>query len=161
MAAKFDDNSDKDSVKTIYKDKLSEQEFQLYLNLPEQTLQEYSEVFEMFDQTGDGTISNEEIGQVMQGLGENPTQEKIDELILEIDYDNDGEVDFDEFVVLMVKTLYEAEMAEEELVEVFKSFDKDGNGAILPHEIQASLMELGYVCDEDEAKEMVSFFDLD
>ena len=62
MAAKFDDNSDKDSVKTIYKDKLSEQEFQLYLNLPEQTLQEYSEVFEMFDQTGDGTISNEEIG---------------------------------------------------------------------------------------------------
>ena len=81
---------------------------------------EYKEIFDIFDETGDGTISNDEIGKVMQGLGENPTPERIDELIREIDYNDDGEVDFDEFVCLMVKTLNESDKAEEELVEVFK-----------------------------------------
>ena len=68
----------------------------------------------------------------MQGLGENPTPEVIDELIKEIDYDDDGEVDFNEFICLMVKTLNKAEKAEEELVTVFGQFDKNGDGEIDP-----------------------------
>ena len=75
----------------------------------------------------------------MQGLGENPTPEVIDELIKEIDYDDDGEVDFNEFICLMVKTLNKAEMAEEELVTVFKVFDKSGNGEINPADLLLSL----------------------
>ena len=114
----------------IFRDKLNEEEQAVYLKLKLDTLQEYKEIFDIFDETGDGTISNDEIGKVMQGLGENPTPERIDELIGEIDYNNDGEVDFNEFVVLMVKTLNEADKAQEELVEVFMRFDKDGDGEI-------------------------------
>ena len=114
----------------IFRDKLNEEEQAVYLKLKLETLQEYKEIFDIFDETGDGTISNDEIGKVMQGLGENPTPERIDELIGEIDYNNDGEVDFNEFVVLMVKTLNEADKAQEELVEVFMRFDKDGDGEI-------------------------------
>ena len=44
-------------------------------------MQEYKEVFDIFDDTGDGKISNDEIGKVMTGLGENITKEKIDLLI--------------------------------------------------------------------------------
>ena len=71
----------------------------------------------------------------MQGLGENPTPEVIDELIKEIDYDDDGEVDFNEFICLMVKTLNKAEKAEEELVTVFKCFDKSNTGEIIPEDL--------------------------
>ena len=52
-------------------------------------MREYKEVFDIFDDTGDGKISNEEIGKVMTGLGETVTEAKIDELIAEIDYDKD------------------------------------------------------------------------
>ena len=97
----------------------------------------------------------------MQGLGETPTEEKINDLIQQIDYDGDGVVDFDEFVCLMVKTLYEADKAEEELVTVFKKFDKDGNGEITPIDLMESFRELGYDCDEKEATDMIHFFDKD
>ena len=95
----------------------------------------------------------------MQGLGETPTQEVIDQLIAEIDYDNDGEVDFDEFVCLMVKTLNKAEKAEEELVTVFKKFDKDGDGCIQASDLMMAFNELGYDTDMDEARDMINFFD--
>ena len=50
-------------------------------------------------------------------------------MIKEVDVDNNGEIDFDEFCGLMVKKMKESE-PEEELVEVFKIFDKDGNNAL-------------------------------
>ena len=40
---------------------------------------------------------------VMISLGENPTMEKIEELIKEIDFNSDGKVDFEEFICIMVK----------------------------------------------------------
>ena len=131
------------------------------MGLSQDTIEEYKEIFDIFDETGDGTISNDEIGKVMQGLGESPTPERIDELIREIDYDDDGEVDFDEFVCLMIKTLNEADKAEEELVMVFNSFDKDGDGEIKPADLQLTFNELGYDCDQDEARDMLHFFDKD
>ena len=94
-----------EDVEQIFKDKLSSEQMELYLKLEEKTIDEYREIFNIFDETGDGTISNDEIGKVMEGLGERLEPEEIDALIAEIDYDNDGEVDFDEFVCLMVKTI--------------------------------------------------------
>ena len=97
----------------------------------------------------------------MTGLGESPTPERIDQLIGEIDYDGDGEVDFDEFVCLMVKTLNDADKAEEELVEVFKKFDKNGDNVIDPQDLMVAFHELGYACEEEEAYEMINYFDND
>ena len=51
-------------------------------------------------------------------------------MIKKIDYNQDGECDFDEFVCLMVMTLAKADHEEEELVTVFKRFDKNGDGEI-------------------------------
>ena len=96
------------------------EEIELYLKLEESKIQEFKEIFNIFDKTGDGTIDNTEIGEVMEGLGERLSDEEIEKLINEIDYDGDGEVDFDEFMVLMVKTLNQSAKAEEELIMVFK-----------------------------------------
>ena len=145
----------------IFREKLNEEECIVYLKLTQETIQAYREIFDIFDETGDGTISNDEIGKVMQGLGENPSPEQIEALIKEIDYNSDGEVDFEEFVCLMVKTLNEADKAEEEIVTVFKRFDKNGDGEIDAQDLQAVFNELGYECDQEEARDMIHFFDRD
>lgn len=58
----------------------------------------------------------------MQKLGLNPTQEELKEIISDIDKDNDGTIDYSEFLRLMSTKLKDAQ-TEEELLEAFKVFD--------------------------------------
>ena len=70
-------------------------------------------------------------------LGENPSPEDINKMVAEIDYNNDGLVDFNEFTCLMVKQMKHVDdTLEEELETVFKRFDKDGNGVIDAADLQ-------------------------
>ena len=48
---------------------------------------EYREAFTMFDKDGDGTISTKELGVVMRSLGQNPTEQELQEIINEVDID--------------------------------------------------------------------------
>ena len=124
----------------------------------DEDIEQYKEIFDIFDETGDGTISNDEIGKAMQGLGEASTPEKINELIALIDYDGDGEVDFDEFVCLMVKNLVEADKVEEELVDVFNNFDLDNDGKINAMDLINMMRNIGQKTNINEANEMIKFF---
>ena len=102
----------------------------MYLKMTEDLLADYREIFYVFDENGDGAISPSEITKVMNFLGENPSTSQVSQLIAEVDHNDDGEVDFNEFVCLMVKHLVRTDNAEEELVTVFKRFDRDHDGEI-------------------------------
>ena len=65
----------------VYREKLTKEEQAFYMCMRDADIEQYKEIFDIFDETGDGTISNDEIGKVMQGLGEASTPEKINELI--------------------------------------------------------------------------------
>ena len=71
----------------------------------------------------------------MRSIGQNPSEEEIMAMINEVDSDNDGEVDFREFMELMAKKMKEGEM-DEELVEAFKTFDKTNKGYITFEELK-------------------------
>lgn len=49
--------------------------------------------FAVFDQDGSGTISADELRQVMKSLGEDLTDREIDEMIAEADKDRNGSID--------------------------------------------------------------------
>ena len=49
--------------------------------------------FNVFDKDGSGTISADELRQVMKSLGENLTDDEIDEMIREADKDRNGTID--------------------------------------------------------------------
>ena len=50
---------------------------------------EFKEAFALFDKDGDGTITAKELGAVMRGLGQNPTEEEINGMIEEVDTDGE------------------------------------------------------------------------
>jgi len=51
------------------------------------TSEEFREAFSLFDKNGDGTISSTELGTVMRSLGQNPTENELQDMINEIDVD--------------------------------------------------------------------------
>ena len=48
---------------------------------------EFKEVFKMFDVDGDGTVSTEELKDVMAKLGQNPSEKELTDMINEVDED--------------------------------------------------------------------------
>merc|ERR1719192_1228330 len=62
---------------------------------------EIREAFKVFDSNGNGFINRQELGYVMENLGENMDKEEIEFLINEIDLDGDGQINYEEFYVMM------------------------------------------------------------
>ena len=50
-------------------------------------LTEFREAFSLFDKNGDGSISSKELGIVMRSLGQNPTDDELQDMINEVDFD--------------------------------------------------------------------------
>jgi calmodulin len=78
--------------------------------------------WELFDDDHSGQIDSNELLNVLKKLGLNPTEEELQEIIHDIDKDNDGTIDYSEFLRLMSNKLKDAQ-TEEELLEAFKVFD--------------------------------------
>eukprot|EP01083_Nonionella_stella_P013486 37946_1 len=71
-----------------------------------------------------GSISKEELQQLMATVGIHTTQAEIDQIVAEIDKNNDGEIQFEEFVAVMshkVSTAYSSD----DVVEAFRLFSLD------------------------------------
>jgi calmodulin len=98
-------------------------------SLPEDKVTECKEVFDLFDKDKDGSITTKELGDVMRALGANPTQAELQEMINGVDQDGSGKIEFKEFLELFAKKMKDPD-TEEDLIEAFKIFDKDGNGVI-------------------------------
>ena len=58
------------------------------------------EMFEVFDRDGDGLLSKDEIKNVFNSINEEINDEILEEFIKEADLDNDGKINFKEFVNL-------------------------------------------------------------
>jgi len=58
--------------------------------------------FRVFDHNNDGSISKEELREAMVNFGTRCTDEEFDLMFVEADQNNDGKIDFDEFVAMML-----------------------------------------------------------
>uniref|UniRef100_A0A7N8XQL0 Troponin C, slow skeletal and cardiac muscles n=1 Tax=Mastacembelus armatus TaxID=205130 RepID=A0A7N8XQL0_9TELE len=119
---------------------------------------EFKAAFDIFVQDAeDGCISTKELGKVMRMLGQNPTPEELQEMIDEVDEDGSGTVDFDEFLVMMVRCMKDDSKgkSEEELAELFRMFDKNTDGYIDLDELKMMLESTGETITEDDIEELM------
>ena len=93
-------------------------------NLSNEELAEFREIFNLVDRDGGGTITKEELGELMDTLGIDATPEEIDLMIHEIDQDNNGEIDFEEFVAVMSRKV-SATYTADQVKNAFKVFEGD------------------------------------
>lgn len=91
--------------------------------LSKQEISEFREIFDLVDKDKGGSISKEELSDLMDTLGINASAEEIDLMINEIDDDNNGEIDFDEFVAVMSRKV-NATYTADDVKQSFKLFEK-------------------------------------
>ncbi|EEC43495.1 calmodulin [Phaeodactylum tricornutum CCAP 1055/1] len=126
--------------------------------LTEEQVADLKEAFAMFDINGDGTIEIHELQQVMQKLGQNPTEKELIEMISSVDDNGDHEIDFDEFLILMKSRIGHRD-PEKELRDAFAVFDTDGSGAIDRKELKRLMKKLGQALTEQEIDAMMDEVD--
>ncbi|GAY33419.1 hypothetical protein CUMW_007130 [Citrus unshiu] len=131
--------------------------------------EELKEAFRVFDKDQNGFISAAELRHVMTNLGEKLTDEEVDEMIREADVDGDGQINYEEFVKVMMANHEEAmKMADQltddqisEFKEAFSLFDKDGDGCITTKELGTVMRSLGQNPTEAELQDMINEVDAD
>ena len=69
----------------------------------------------------------------------------------QVDADGNGTIDFPEFLSLMARKMKDTD-TEEELVEAFKVFDRDGNGFISAAELRHVMTNLGEKLTDEEVQ---------
>ncbi|CAM6115717.1 unnamed protein product [Calypogeia fissa] len=118
---------------------------------------EMRRVFDRFDCNGDGLISVEELHSYMRCCGADVSEVEANSMISSVDLNNDGKVDFEEFL-----SLYQTRMNgsdgdaieedaqkshgghdEQDLLDAFRVFDSNEDGKISAQELQAVLLNLG------------------
>ena len=80
----------------------------------------------------------------MRAMGQNPTEDELLNLVMEVDLDGNGTIEFPEFLEMMKSKAAEVDQ-ESDLREAFKIFDRDRDGYI-------DMKELKKVNPEDLGK---------
>ncbi|KAK4418756.1 putative calcium-binding protein CML18 [Sesamum alatum] len=127
------------------------------------------QVFKLIDTNGDGKLSPLELQQVLLSLGHDEKANAAEEaqgIVREMDFDGDGFVDFDEFLI-GIGTDQNQDSAngicrESEIMEAFRVFDADNNGLISAEELKSVLGRLGCgKCSIKECRKMIRGVDRD
>lgn len=126
---------------------------------PEQ-MEELREAFNLFDTDGNGNIDAKELKAAMRALGFQVRKADVRKMIADIDKDESGTIDFNEFIDLMTGKMSERD-TKEEIAKVFELFDAEGNGRIGFRELKRVVLELGEAISDEEMREMIEEADRD
>ncbi|XP_010549835.1 PREDICTED: probable calcium-binding protein CML18 [Tarenaya hassleriana] len=129
--------------------------------LGDEQLSELREIFRSFDQNKDGSLTELELGSLLRSLGLKPSQDQLDALTQKADRNNNGLIEFSEFVALVEPDLVRCPYTDEQLRAIFKLLDRDGNGYITAAELAHSMAKLGHALTAEELTGMIKEADRD
>ena len=134
-------------------------------HITEEKLKEYRKAFQTFDKDNSGGVSKDEMREVMNSLGVNPSNEELEGMIKEVDLDQNGLIGFEEFADLMHRKekqdKEQQNQLNDEVLDAFKTFDRDGSGLITRAELLHVMEILGSPLTQEEVNEMIQEADMD
>jgi len=113
---------------------------------------DYYHAFEKYDTDKSGVIDAKELVNIMGWLRRKTTEEKCEKLIAQVDDDGDGELNKNEFLLVM-RNFREIEV--DECQSLFSEFDADQSGTINEAELRPLLQKLGYTLSLQVLEEVV------
>ncbi|XP_021291061.1 probable calcium-binding protein CML11 [Herrania umbratica] len=131
--------------------------------LNDEQIAELRDIFRSFDRNNDGSLTQLELGSLLRSLGLKPSPDQVEALIQKADTNSNGLVEFSEFVALVAPELLseKSPYSEEQLKQLFKMFDRDGNGFITAAELAHSMAKLGHALTVEELTGMIKEADTD
>ena len=120
--------------------------------IDEETLDLMKEAYSIFDRKGDNKVEAERLGDVLRALNLNPTSGEIDKLI-ETSNLTGQRVDFETFygIYHQVAKSKTFKATYEEMLEAFKTYDRDQSGNITSAELRHIMI---YVADKMEESQV-------
>ncbi|KAJ3692365.1 hypothetical protein LUZ60_012715 [Juncus effusus] len=122
---------------------------------------EVKKVFSRFDANGDGKISTAELTDILRALGSDAHPDEVEQMMAEMDSDQDGYVDFNEFLSFHLSTRNDKSSEEAELKEAFAMYDLDKNGVISAKELHQVMKKIGERCSFGDCVKMIKSVDRD
>ncbi|KAF8036269.1 hypothetical protein BT93_C2094 [Corymbia citriodora subsp. variegata] len=124
--------------------------------LQSEQLKQLRDIFARFDMDSDGSLTQLELAALLRSLGLKPTGDQIHAILADMDANGNGTVEFDELVGALLPDMTEQVfLNQEQLVEVFRLFDRDGNGYITPAELAGAMAKMGHPLTYRELSEMI------
>ena len=114
-------------------------------NINDTQINELKEQFHIYDINGSGYIEHDDMkaallninkSKAKDGVCQHITDNEITQLIKEVDYDNDGKLNFDEFIA------WNRQCFINQMKVDFKDIDKDSSGYLTKSEIKAWLIKV-------------------
>ena len=129
--------------------------------LTEDEVLEIKEAFDLFDSDHSGTIDTEELKQALGNLGIDAKNQTLQNMMNDIDKNQSGTIDFDEFIEMMTAKMSDKD-TREDLEKVFELFIGDDNtDKIDIRHLKRVCKELNENMSDEELNEMIVRADSD
>ncbi len=120
----------------------------------------YKSFFDKYDSNKDGNVNSIELANILKAIDINASDEEIKEIIAEIDLEGNGEINFEKFVSIINRRDKDVDN-EEEVLNAFKLFDKEGNGLININDLKHIMLTCGNNFSETEINDLLKEADID
>merc|ERR1712021_135091 len=120
----------------------------------EDLLLEIKEAYETYDKNSeDGKVDVQEMRRLLRSLGQNPTDADISRMLNDLKADDQGTLEFPDFLKMMSKMMKDKDPGNE-LREAFGVLDEEGTGMVDVEELKHLLVDL-LEESEKEVKAMI------
>ncbi|CAL5350045.1 unnamed protein product [Camellia sinensis] len=120
-------------------------------------VKQLKDIFKRFDMDSDGSLTHLELAALLRSIGLKPNGDQLHVLLANMDSNGNGSIEFDELVEAILPDMSEEVLInQEQLMEVFRSFDRDGNGYITAAELAGQMAKMGHPLSYRELSEMMT-----
>ncbi|XP_062111236.1 probable calcium-binding protein CML16 [Humulus lupulus] len=125
-------------------------------SLQSDQLAQLKQIFARFDMDADGSLTHLELAALLRSLGLKPTGDQLHAMLANIDANGNGAIEFEELVQAILPDINDEVLVnQDQLLEIFRSFDRDGNGYITAAELAGSMAKMGHPLTYRELTDMM------